>query len=177
MFSISERRLAKVELPSPPQSTAVAEFLGGVQQKSDSGSGRGQACSKFPHDGGLPNLIYLLGISESTITSLSEPRGDHAFARRYCWPGSNYPVTLHDCSPGPPPGAARAAEASLPVPRSPRAAFSLSGASPIPGSRRPLSRFAASDVCPFSWAYAADFGVISSVGHYPHSCFEPKKNY
>jgi len=122
-------------------------------------------------------LLYLLGISESTITSLSEPRGDHAFARRYCWPGSNYPVTLHDCSPGPPPGAARAAEASLPVPRSPRAAFSLSGASPIPGSRRPLSRFAASDVCPFSWAYAADFGVISSVGHCPHSCFELLKKF
>ena len=49
---------------------------------------------------------------------------------RYCWPGSNYPVTLHDCSPGPPPGAASAAEASLPVPRSPRASF-LSGMRPV----------------------------------------------
>ena len=91
MFSISERRLAKVELPSPPQSTAVAEFLGGVQQKSDSGSGRGQACSKFPHDGGLPNLIYLLGISESTITSLSNPRVDHAFTRALLLAGLELP--------------------------------------------------------------------------------------
>ena len=49
---------------------------------------------------------------------------------RYCWPGSNYPVTLHDCSPGPPPGAGSAAEASLPVPRSPRASF-LSGMRPV----------------------------------------------
>ena len=43
--------------------------------------GVGQACSKFQHDGGLPNSIYLLGISEPTITSLSDPGGDHAFAR------------------------------------------------------------------------------------------------
>ena len=28
----------------------------------------------------------------------------------YCWPGSNYPVTLHDCSAGPPPSVASAAE-------------------------------------------------------------------
>ena len=52
---------------------------GGVKQKSV--SGRGQACSKFQHDGGLPNLRYLLGISEAKITLLSDPRGDHAFAR------------------------------------------------------------------------------------------------
>ena len=52
---------------------------GGVKQKSD--SGREQACSKFQHDGGLPNWLSILGISESTITSLSDPRGDHAFAR------------------------------------------------------------------------------------------------
>ena len=51
---------------------------GGVKQKSD--SGRGQACSKFQHDGGLPNLLYRFGMSESTITSLSDSRGDHAFA-------------------------------------------------------------------------------------------------
>ena len=80
---------------------------------------------------------------------------------RYCWPGSNYPVTLHDCSPGPPPSAARAAEASLQVPRSPRASF-LSGVIPVPGSRRRLSRFAASDLLGLSsWAYAANFGVVS----------------
>ena len=78
----------------------------------------------------------------------------------YCWPGSNYPVTLHDCSPGPPPGAGSAAEASLPVPRSPRASF-LSGVSPVPSSRRRLSRFAASDMGLSCWAYAAVCGVLS----------------
>ena len=61
--------------------TAVAEFLGGrFKQKPD--SGRGQACSKFQHDGGLPNLLYLLGISESPITTLWDPRGDHALFTR-----------------------------------------------------------------------------------------------
>ena len=34
------------------------------------------------HDGGLPNLRSILGISESPITALSDPRGDHAFTRR-----------------------------------------------------------------------------------------------
>ena len=64
MCLLSERRLAKAEPPSPPHSTAVTEFLGGGgKQKSD--SGRGQACSKFQHDGSLPNLPLLLGISES----------------------------------------------------------------------------------------------------------------
>ena len=53
------------------------------------------------------------------------------------------------------------AEASLPVPRSPRASF-LSRASPVPGSRPPLSRFAASDMGLSSWAYAADFIVEKS---------------
>ena len=43
------------------------EFLGRrVKQKSD--SGRGQACSKFQHDGGLQNLPFILCISESAIT-------------------------------------------------------------------------------------------------------------
>ena len=80
MRSLSERQLAKAELPSPPHSAAMAEFLGGgVKQKYD--SGRGQACSEFQHDGGLPNLQLTLGSSESTSTSLSDPRGDHAFAR------------------------------------------------------------------------------------------------
>ena len=62
---------------------------GGVKQKSD--SGRGQACSKFQHDGGLPNLPFILGISESTITSLSDPRGDHAFARALLLAGLELP--------------------------------------------------------------------------------------
>jgi len=62
---------------------------GGVKQKSD--SGRGQACIKFQHDGGLPNLLYLLGISESTITTLSDPRGDHAFTRALLLAGLELP--------------------------------------------------------------------------------------
>ena len=86
---LSERRLAKAELPSPPHSTAVAEFLGGVKQKSD--SGRVQACSKFQHNGGLPNLLSFLGISESKITSLSDPRGDHAFSRALLSAGLELP--------------------------------------------------------------------------------------
>ena len=43
---------------------------GGVKQKSD--SGRGQACSKVQHDGGLPKLLSILGISESPIPPLSD---------------------------------------------------------------------------------------------------------
>ena len=46
-----------------------------TQIKCQSVSGRGQACSKFQHDAGLPNLLYLLDISESTVTSLSDPKG------------------------------------------------------------------------------------------------------
>ena len=80
----------KAEPPSPLHSTAVTEFLGGgVKQKSV--SGRGQACSKLQHDGGLPNLPFILGISESTITSLSDPRGDHAFARALLLAGLELP--------------------------------------------------------------------------------------
>jgi len=63
---------------------SVTEFLGGVISrgvKQKSVSGRGQACSKFQHDGGLPNLIYLLGISESTITSLSDQSSTTRAAR------------------------------------------------------------------------------------------------
>ena len=62
---------------------------GGVKQKSD--SGRGQACIKFQHDGGLPNLLYLLGISESPITTLSDPRGHHAFTRALLLAGLELP--------------------------------------------------------------------------------------
>ena len=75
---------------------------------------------------------------------------------RYSWPGSNYPVMLDDCSAGPPPSAASAAEASLPDPRSTRASF-LSGVSPLPGSRPRLSMYAAPDMGPFSGACAAGF--------------------
>ena len=68
----------------------MAEFLGGgVKQKYD--SGRGQACSEFQHDGGLPNLQLTLGSSESTSTSLSDPRGDHAFARALLLAGLELP--------------------------------------------------------------------------------------
>jgi len=75
---------------------------------------------------------------------------------RYSWPGSNYPVMLDDCSAGPPPSVASAAEASLPDPSSTRAS-SLSGVSPLPGSRPRLSMYAAPDMGPFSGAYAAGF--------------------
>ena len=61
----------------------------GVKQKSD--SGRVQACSKFQHNGGLPNLLSFLGISESKITSLSDPRGDHAFSRALLSAGLELP--------------------------------------------------------------------------------------
>jgi len=64
-------------------------FWGGVKQKSD--SGRGQACSKFQHDGGLPNMRFIFGISESPITTLSDPRGDHAFTRALLLAGLELP--------------------------------------------------------------------------------------
>ena len=89
MCSLSERQFAKAELPSPPHSTAVAEFFGGVKQKSL--SGRGQACSKFQHDGDLPNLRFILGISESTITSLLDSRSDHVFPRALLLAGLELP--------------------------------------------------------------------------------------
>jgi len=62
---------------------------GGVKQNSD--SGRGHACSKFQHDGGLPNLRSILGISESPITTLSDPRGHHAFTRALLLAGLELP--------------------------------------------------------------------------------------
>jgi len=157
MCSLSKRRLTEAEPPSPPHSTAVAEFLGGVKQKSDSaGVGRHvlnssttaacRICSTFWAFQNHRSLRY----RTQGMIMLSRAH--------YCWPGSNYPVTLHDCSPGPPPGAASAAEASLPVPRSPRASF-LSGIRLVPRSRPPLSKFAASDMGLSSWAYAAEFGA------------------
>ena len=161
MCSLSERRLAKAELPSPPHSTVAAELLEGVKQKSDSGRGQAHVLNSST-TAACRILRLILGISESTTTSLSDLRGDHALARALIlrWPGSNYPVTLHDCSPGPPPSAASATEASLPVPRSPQASI-LSRVRPVPGSRPRLSRFAASDMLGLSsWAYAADFGVF-----------------
>ena len=62
---------------------------GGVKQKSD--SGRGQACIKFQHDGGLQNLLHFFGISESPITTLSDPRGHHAFTRALLLAGLELP--------------------------------------------------------------------------------------
>ena len=50
--------------------------------------------SKFQHDGGLPNLLSILGISESTTTSLSDPRGDHAFARALLLAGLELPCDI-----------------------------------------------------------------------------------
>ena len=86
MCSLSERPHAKAEPPSPPHSTAVAEFLGGVNQKSDSaGVGRHVLNSS------TTAACRILGISESTITSLSDPRGDHAFARALLLAGLELP--------------------------------------------------------------------------------------
>jgi len=65
---------------------------GGVKQKSD--SGRGQACIKFQHDGGLPNLRYLFDILESPITTLSDPRDDHAFTRALLLAGLELPCDV-----------------------------------------------------------------------------------
>ena len=62
---------------------------GGVKKKSD--SGRGQACSKFQHGGGLQNLPFILGISESPITTLSDPRGHHAFTHALLLAGLELP--------------------------------------------------------------------------------------
>ena len=63
--------------------------VGGVKQESD--SGRGQACIKFQHDGGLPNFPFILGISEPPITTLSDPRGHHAFTRALLLAGLELP--------------------------------------------------------------------------------------
>ena len=135
MCSLSERRLAKAEPPSPPHSTAVANsWGGGLNRNPTPGVGRHvlnssttvacRICGTFLAFQNQRSLRY----RTQGVIMLSRAR--------YCWPGSNYPVTLHDCSPGPPPSAASATEASLPVPRSPQASF-LSGASPVPGSRVP----------------------------------------
>jgi len=152
---LSERRLAKAEPPSMPHSTAVAEFLGGgVNRNPTPGVGRHvlnssttaacRICCPFLAFKNHRSLRY----RTQGMIMLSRAR--------YSWPGSNYPLMLDDCSVGPPPSAASAAEASLPDPRSTRASF-LSGVSPLPSSRPRLSMYAAPDMGPFSGAYAAGF--------------------
>ena len=131
---------------------------GGVKQKSDSGVGRHvlnssttaacRICSTFWAFQNHRSLRY----RTQGVIMLSRAR--------YSWPGSNYPVMLDDCSAGPPPSAASAAEASLPDPRPVRASF-LSGVSPLPGSRPRLSMYAASDMGPFSGAYAAGLVLLA----------------
>ena len=83
--SLSERQLTKAKPLSLPHSTAVTDFWGkGLNDRNPSpGMGR-HILSKFPHDAGLPNLSCWGEISESTITSLWDPRDDKAFARGYC---------------------------------------------------------------------------------------------
>ena len=163
MCSLSERRLAKAELPSPPHSTAVAEFLGGgLNRNPTPGVGRHvlnssttaacQICCTFLAFQNHRSLRY----QTQGVIMLSRAR--------YSWPGSNYPGMQDDCSAGPPPSAASAAEASLPDPRSTRASF-LSGVSPLPGSRPRLSMYAAPDMGPFSGACAAGFVSLAEKTH------------
>ena len=124
-------------------------FGGGVKQKSD--SGRGQACSKFQHDGGFCRICGPFWAFQNHRSLRYRTQGMIMPSRaRYSWPGSNYLVMLDDCSAGPLP------KASLPDPRSTRAS-SLSGVSPLPGSRPRLSMYAAPDMGPFTGAYAAGF--------------------
>ena len=134
VFTLREATRQSGASISAAHSTAVAEFLGGgggLKRNPTPGMGRHVLNSSTTAACQFCSLFW----AESTIPSLSDPRDDHALARaRYCWPVSNYPVTLHDCSSGPPPSAASAAEASLPVPRSPRTSF-LSGMRPVPRSR------------------------------------------
>ena len=155
MCSLSKRRLTEAEPPSPPHSTAVAEFLGGVKQKSDSaGVGRHVLNSSTTAACRICSLFWAF---QNHRSLRHRTQGVIMLSRaRYSWLGSSYPVMLHDCSAGPPPSVASAAGASLPAPRSTRAS-SLSGVSLLPSSRPRLSRFAASDLGPFSGAYAADF--------------------
>ena len=116
--SLSEGPLFKAEPSSLPHSMAVTEILGkGAKRKSL--SGRGQACVEFQHDGGLPNLQFILGISESTITSLSDLRGENAFPRALLLAGLEIPcdaarLQFRSSSKR----GERRRGASLPVPRS-----------------------------------------------------------
>jgi len=119
-----------------------------------------QACSKFQHDGGLPNLRSILGISESPITTLSDPRGHHAFTRALLLAGLELPCDAGrlQCRSSTKRGKRRGGIAS--GPRSTRASF-LSGVSPLPGSRPRLSMYAAPDMGPFSGAYAAGLVLLA----------------
>ena len=131
---------------------------GGVKQKSD--SGRGQACIKFQHDGGLPNLLHFFGISESPITTLSDPRGHHAFTRALLLAGLELPCDAGrlQSRSSTKRGERRGGIASGPAVAAGRL---LVGGEPGAELPRRLSRFAASDLGLSSWAYAADFGVVS----------------
>ena len=155
MCLLSERRLVKAEPPSPPHSTAVAEFLGGGVDRNPT-PGVGWHVLNSSTTAACP-ICSLFWAFQNHRSLRYRTQGVIMLSRaRYSWPGSNYPVMLDDCSAGPPPSAASAAEASLPDPRSARASF-LSGVSPLPGSRPRLSMYAAPDMGPFSGAYAASF--------------------
>ena len=84
---------------------------------------------------------------------------------RYCWPGSNYPVTRCTIAVQVLQQARRAPQrriASGPAePRSPLASF-LSGVNPVPGSRLHLSRGPASDQALSRRVYAAPLVIVSS---------------
>ena len=137
MCLLSERRLAKAEPPSPPHSTAVAEFLGGgLNRNPTPGVGRHVLNSSTTAACRICGPFWAF---QNQRSLRYRTQGMIMLSRaRYSWPGSNYPAMLDDCRAGPPPSAASAAEASLPDPRSARASF-LSGVSPLPGSRPRLS--------------------------------------
>jgi len=137
MCSLSERRLANAVPPSPPHSTAVAEFLGGGLNRSPT-PGVGKHVLNFSTTAACQICGPFWAISKSTTPSLSDPRGDHAFARALLLlaglelpcDAARYTIAAQSSTKR----GERAAEASLPVPRSPRAAF-LSGMRPVPRAR------------------------------------------
>ena len=140
---------------------------GGVKQKSD--SGRGQACIKFQHDGGLPNLLHFFGISESPITTLSDPRGHHAFTRALLLAGLELPCDAGrlQCRSSTKRGERRGGIASGPEVD---AGLLLVGGESAAGLPPALVAVCWPDMGPFSGAYAAGFvssAEKSSLEKYP----------
>ena len=101
-------------------------------------------------------MLHFSGISESPITTLSDPRGHHAFTRALLLAGLELPCDAGrlQCRSSTKRGERRGGIAS--GPEAGGAPF-LSGVSPLPGSRPRLSMYAAPDMGPFSGACAAGF--------------------
>ena len=90
MCLLSERRRAKAEPPSPPHSTAVANSWGGGLNRNPT-PGVGRHVLNSSTTAACRNLRSILGISESPITTLSDPRGHHAFTRALLLAGLELP--------------------------------------------------------------------------------------